>query len=59
MSTGIVWCGNEKMCLTAVGRLVRSIHAVVVPVTHPHPWDAALRDGALELVGGARYLRCT
>lgn len=46
------------MSLTAVGRLIRSVHAVVVPVTHPHPWDAALRDGALELIGGTGHLGC-
>lgn len=46
------------MSLTAVGRLIRSVHTVVVPVTHPHPWDAALRDGALELIGGTGHLGC-
>lgn len=44
--------------LTAVGRLIRSIYTVIVPVTHPHPWDTALGDGTLELIGGTCHLRC-
>ena len=50
---------NHELCLTAVGGLIRSIHTVVVPVTHPHSWDAALGDGTLELVGGTCNLSCT
>lgn len=48
----------NDLSLTAVGRLVGSVHTVVVSVTHPHPWDAALRDGALELIGGTSHLGC-
>lgn len=44
--------------LTAVGRLIAAIHTVIVPVTHPDSGDAALGDGALELVGGAGHLSC-
>lgn len=47
------------MGLTAVGRLIGTIHAIVVPVTHPHSWNTALGDGTLELVGGACHLRYT
>lgn len=45
--------------LTAVGRLIGSVHTIVVPVTNPHPGDAALADGTLELVGGTCHFRCT
>lgn len=51
--------GNNELCLTAVGRLIRSIHTVIVLVTNPHPWDTALGDGTLELVGGACHFGCT
>ena len=44
--------------LTAVGGLIAAVHTVVVPVTHPDPGDAALGDGALELVGGTGHLGC-
>lgn len=44
--------------LTAVGRLIAAIHAVVVPVTDPDSGDAALGDGALELVGGTGHFGC-
>lgn len=44
--------------LTAVGGLVTAIHTVIVAVTHPDSWDAALGDGALELVGGTGHLGC-
>lgn len=43
------------MC--AVGRFIRSIHTVIVTVTHPHPWDAAFSDGTLELVWSTSHLR--
>lgn len=55
----MIWCSNSKVCLTAVGRLIGSIHTVVVPVTHPHPGDAAFGDRTLELVGGTCHFRCT
>lgn len=44
--------------LTAVGRLVTAVHTVIVPVTDPDAGDAALGDGALELVGGTGHLGC-
>lgn len=44
--------------LTAVGGLVAAVHTVIVPVTDPDAGDAALGDGALELVGGAGHLSC-
>lgn len=44
--------------LTAIGRLVTAVHTVVVPVTDPDSGDAALGDGALELVGGTGHLGC-
>ncbi len=59
LSRGVVLYRNNELCLTAVGRLIRSIHTVIVPVTHPHPWDTALGDGTLELVGGTCHFRCT
>ena len=37
--------------LTAVGGLIRSIHAVIVTVTHPDTRDTAFGDGTLELGG--------
>lgn len=43
------------MC--AVGGFIRSVHTVVVTVTHPHSWDAAFGDGALELVWSTSHLR--
>jgi hypothetical protein len=43
--------------LTAVGRLIRSIHTVIVPVTHPDTRDTALGDGTLELVRSTRHIR--
>lgn len=46
-----------KAHLTAVGGLIRAIHAVVVPVTDPDPRDAALTHGTLELVGSTCDLR--
>lgn len=53
-----VWRSNENASLTAVGRLIRSVHTVIVTVTHPNPWDAALTDGALELVRGTSDFSC-
>lgn len=47
-----------RRLLTAVGRFIGAINAVVVPVTHPDARDAALGDGTLELVGGTGHLRC-
>lgn len=44
--------------LTAVGGLVRTVHAVVVSVAHPDPRYAALGDGTLELGGCTRHLSC-
>lgn len=40
-----------------VGRLITAVHTVIIPVTDPDARDAALGDGALELVGGAGHLR--
>lgn len=44
--------------LTTVGRLIAAVHTVIVPVAHPDAGDAALGDGALELVGGAGDFSC-
>ena len=49
---------TELALLTAVGWLVRPVHAVVVAVTHPHTWNTALGDGTLELVGSTGHLGC-
>lgn len=53
-------CGGRvgSRRLTAVGGLVTAVHTVVVPVTDPDSGDAALGDGALELVGGTGHLGC-
>lgn len=59
LSRGVVFYSNNELYLTAVGRLIRSVHTVIVPVTHPHPWDTALGDRTLELVGGTCHFRCT
>lgn len=48
-----------KADLTAVGGLIRAIHAVIVPITHPHSRDAALTHGTLELVWCTCDLSCS
>lgn len=49
---------SPRRPLTAVGRFIGAVHAVVVTVTDPDTGDAALGDGTLELVGGTGHLRC-
>lgn len=49
---------SPQRSLTAVGRFIRAVHAVVVTVTDPDTGDAALGDGTLELVGGTGHLSC-
>lgn len=44
--------------LTAIGGLIAAVHTVIVPVTDPDSGDAALGDGALELVGSAGHFSC-
>lgn len=56
MNSSMVQKLRLHWALTAVGRFVRAVHAVVVAVTHPHPGDAALGDGTLELGGRTRHL---
>lgn len=46
----------NKTSLTAVGRFIRSIHTVIIAVTHPHARYAAFGDGTLELGGRTRDL---
>ena len=54
----VIGSNIEEPRLTAVGWLVGSVHTVIVPVAHPHPWDTALTDGTLELVGGTCNFSC-
>lgn len=46
------------MYLTAVGGFIRSIHAVIVAVTHPDTRNAAFGDSTLELGGCTCDLSC-
>lgn len=58
MDTGGKATSRAARQLTAIGRLITAVHTVVVPVTDPDSGDAALGDGALELVGRTGHLGC-